>query len=191
MFCRKCGKENADGAVYCQKCGTLLEVEEETRVAKRESPETTSGEAATIFSINPTMKFVYAGYVLAVLAAFLFVALIGMLTSVSLGIPVLIGLLFLLVPAFYHIRQKLVRYRLTDTTVEIDSGFISRTTQNIPLHRIQDVIVTTTIHQRLLGFGDVVIDNASETGGKVILKNINTPNRYADELLKQMRLLDR
>ena len=128
MFCKKCGKENADDAVYCQKCGTLLEAEEETRVAKRKSRETTSGDASTIFSISPTMKFVYAGYVLAVFAAFLFVALFSMLTSVTLWIPVLIGLLFLLVPAFYHIKQKLVRYRLTDTTVEIDSGLVSRTT---------------------------------------------------------------
>jgi len=37
----------------------------------------------------------------------------------------------------------------------------------------------------------VVIDNASEQGGKVALKNIDSPRRYADMLLKQMRLLDK
>jgi hypothetical protein len=43
----------------------------------------------------------------------------------------------------------------------------------------------------MLGFGNLVIDNASEDGGKIILKNINTPKKYADILLKQMRLLNK
>jgi len=35
MYCNKCGTENADDAVYCKKCGALMEAEEETRVAVR------------------------------------------------------------------------------------------------------------------------------------------------------------
>jgi uncharacterized membrane protein YdbT with pleckstrin-like domain len=84
-----------------------------------------------------------------------------------------------------------VRYRLTETTVEIDRGLVSRTTQNIPLQRVQDVTVSATAFQRILGFGDIVIDNASESGGKVVLKNIGRPRKYADLLLRQMHLLDR
>lgn len=75
--------------------------------------------------------------------------------------------------------------------LEIDSGFISRTTRNVPLRRIQDVTVTTTVLQRLLGFGDLVVDNASEDVGKVVLKNINTPKKYADKLLAQIRKSER
>jgi nitrogen fixation protein len=47
----------------------------------------------------------------------------------------------------------------------------------VPLCRIQDVTISSTIPQRLLGFGDIVIDNASEQGGKIVLKNINSPRR--------------
>ncbi|MBK7803562.1 MAG: PH domain-containing protein [Chloracidobacterium sp.] len=72
----------------------------------------------------------------------------------------------------------------------MDEGLISRTTRNIPLRRIQDVTVTTTAMQRLLGFGDLMIDNASEDGGKVSLKNIDSPKEYADILLKHIRRLD-
>src|SRR5205823_1457999 len=103
---------------------------------------------------------------------------------------VVIGLLIFLIPAYYHIRQKLISYTLTESKLEIDTGFISRTTRNIPIRRIQDITVASNVWQRLLGFGDVVIDNASEEGGKVVLKNINTPNHYADVLLKQMRRLE-
>lgn len=189
MFCAKCGKENSDEAVYCQKCGRMLETEEETRVAVRQS-----GELATsqIFSISPTLKFVYAGYAAAILGAFLIVGLVALFVpAVSPIFAVLLGLLILLVPFYYHIKKKLVRYRLSDTTIEIDRGLVSRTTQNIPLRRIQDVTVSSTLAQRILGFGDIVIDNASEDGGKVVLDDIDSPRKYADLLLRQMRALDR
>ena len=211
MFCRKCGKENVEDAVYCQKCGTLLEPEEETRVAGRNIPEYVpprgpalgnsvatapdsdfGGEGdARIFSISPTLMFVKVGYVLAAIGALLLVAALTVLAFVPGWAAVLIGLALFLIPAFYHFKQKLVRYNLTDTTVEIDSGLLSRNTRNVPLRRIQDVTVSATAWQRLLGFGDVIIDNASEDGGKVVLKNINSPKHYADMLLRQMRLLDR
>jgi len=104
---------------------------------------------------------------------------------------VILGMALLLVPLYYHLRKKLVRYTLTDTTIEIDRGLISKTTQNIPLRRIQDVTVSATMMQRVLGFGNVIIDNASEDGGKVVLEGIDSPRKYAELLLKEMRELER
>jgi membrane protein YdbS with pleckstrin-like domain/ribosomal protein L40E len=192
MYCIKCGTANSDEAVFCQKCGYRFENEEETRIAVRRTDGSIVKGGEPIFSITPTLKFVKAGYGLAVVAAFLFVALMGiLLPGVWWLIAVAIGILFLAVPAYFHLKQKMVRYTLTDTTIEIDKGLISRSTQNVPLRRIQDVTVSSTFLQRLLGFGDIVIDNASETGGKVILDNIDSPRQYADLLLQQMRRLDR
>lgn len=203
MFCRKCGKENPDDAVYCQKCGTLLEPEEETRVAGRSTgiPDhrppsalgTSSDEADErdqIFFIRPTLIFVKIGYAAAVIGALLLVAALTILSFVPAWVAVSVGMLLLLIPGYYHLRQKLVGYKLTDTALEIDSGLVSRSTRNIPLRRIQDVTVSATAWQRVLGFGDVVIDNASQDGGRVVLKNINSPRHYADMLLRQMHLLD-
>jgi uncharacterized membrane protein YdbT with pleckstrin-like domain len=150
-------------------------------------------EDGEIFTISPTLKFVKAGYIGAAVAALLLVALTSALLSnyVSTWVAVLLGLLLFLVPAFYHIRQKFVRYTLTESKLEIDSGFISRTTRNVPIRRIQDVTVSATPWQRLLGIGDIVIDNASDEAGKTVLKNIDAPKRHADELLEQMRRLER
>ena len=150
------------------------------------------GEQAKIFSISPTLMFVKGGYVLAAAGALLLVALTSTFFSqfISVWMSVLIGLLLFLVPAYYHFRQKLVRYTLTDSTLEIDLGFISRTTRNVPIRRIQDVTVSATPWQRLLGFGDITIDNASDEDGKVVLKNINAAKKYADEVLRQIRRLD-
>ncbi len=198
MFCINCGHENLDAAKFCRKCGASLEAEEETRLAVRETSaeariggEAETDEAETeIFSISPTLMFVKAGYVLAALGALLLVATFSAFTSVSAWIAVLIGLFLFLIPAFYHVKQKLVRYTLTDSKLEIDEGLISRSTRSVPIRRIQDVTVSSSALQRLLGFGDLMIDNASDEGGKVILKNINRPKQYADILLRQMRRLE-
>jgi uncharacterized membrane protein YdbT with pleckstrin-like domain len=191
MFCTKCGTENSDSAAFCRRCGTALDAEEETRIAARSGGSEISTSDKVLFSVSPTVKFVMAGYGLAVIAAFLLVALLSaVLPAVSTLVAIVLGLLILLVPAYFHLRQKLVRYSLTETTIEIDRGLISRTTQNVPLRRIQDVTVTSTLFQRVLGFGDIVVDNASESGGKVILDNIDSPRKYANLLLEQMRKLD-
>ena len=186
MYCEKCGADNSETARFCRKCGADTDIEMETRVAVREN---TGDDEAEIFSISPTLMFVKAGYVLAAIGALLFVALLSVFlwSIVPVWLAIILSFTLFLIPAFYHFKQKLVRYRLTDSMLEIDSGFISRTTQNVPIRRIQDVTVTTSVLQRLLGFGDLVVDNASEDGAKVVLKNINTPKLYADKLLAQMR----
>jgi len=198
MFCTKCGARNSDEAIYCQKCGSLLEVEEETRIArplKNESPKTEDIEKE-IFSITPTLMFVKIGYAAAIFGALLLVAFLFSFeqffgVKIQPLVSVLAGLSLLLIPAFYHLKQKLVRYTLTDAKIEIDQGFISKTTKSIPLRTIQDVTVSATVPQRMLGFGNLIIDNASETGSKIVLKNINSPKKYAGVLLKQMRQLNK
>ncbi|CAN5880095.1 hypothetical protein BH24ACI1_BH24ACI1_19770 [soil metagenome] len=198
MFCIKCGAKNSLEAIYCQKCGALLEAEEETRIARHTKPETPDSDEAEreIFSIRPTLMFVKIGYALAVLGALLLVAIISFINintslEISALISVLAGLSLLLIPAFYHLKQKLVRFTLTDSKIEIDEGFISKTTKNVPLRTIQDITVSASVPQRMLGFGNLIIENAGETGGKIVLKNINTPKKYADVLLKQMRSLNK
>ena len=192
MYCTKCGAKNSDEAIYCQKCGNALEAEEETRIARKPAEETEDDERR-VFSISPTLMFVKMGYILAAIGALLVVALFAMLfpSSSFFFIALPIALALFLIPAYFHLRQRMVRYTLTDSKIEIDEGFIFQNSRNVPLRSIQDVSVSSTFTQRMLGFGNLEIDNASEDGGKIVLKNINTPKKYADILLRQMRLLDK
>ncbi|NNE98860.1 MAG: PH domain-containing protein [Pyrinomonadaceae bacterium] len=200
MFCIKCGAKNSDEALFCQKCGFQFEFEgeEETQIAKSPADQAASDEdeERSVFSIRPTLLFVKLGYGLAVIGAFLLVALIASLglfisSPVSAWIVVLIGLSLLLIPAYYHLKQKMVRYTLTDSKIEIDEGLISKTTRNVPLRIIQDVTVSANFYQRLLGFGDVEIENANESDSLIVLRNINSPKEHAAEMLDQMRRLNK
>lgn len=193
MYCIKCGADNLETAKYCRKCGGSFEADEETRVNVRDGGSDTDSQEAEIFTISPTLMFVKVGYAVAAVGALFFAAFTSAFLSnwISVWLSVVIGMLLFLIPAYYHFKQKLVSYKLTESKLEIDEGFISRTTRNVPIRRIQDVTVAATILQRILGFGDLTIDNASDDGGKVVLRNINTPTFYADVLLRQMRRLDK
>jgi membrane protein YdbS with pleckstrin-like domain len=156
---------------------------------RRADPPATESEEQTVFTVRPTLLFVKIGYLLAALAGLLLVALLAWQTFVTVPfyISIPLALALLLVPAYKHLLRNSVQYKLTDAKIEIDQGFISRTTRNIPLRNIQDVSVTTTIPQRLLRFGNVVVDNASESGGTTVLRNIPDPRRHADQILRELR----
>lgn len=193
MFCQRCGARNPDGAFYCNKCGIRLEEDEqETVLSKRFSSEDVEKQ---VFSIRPTLLLVKIGYLIAIIGAFPLVFLIHFVSSIfGISIPsvfyVLLGLSLLLIPAYYHFRRNIVSYTLTDSKIEIDEGFIFQQSRNIPLRSIQDVSVQSSLLQRLFGYGDILIDNASEDSGRIVLKNVEQPKKYADMVLKQLRKLD-
>jgi uncharacterized membrane protein YdbT with pleckstrin-like domain len=193
MFCIKCGSAMSEGAEFCAKCGYAAGDEEVTRVASHSSKalqfaDSEHPEEVHIFSVRPTAIFIQMGYVLAVLSGIILVVLLSL---IPFGAPwwllLLVGLSPLLVPAYHHLMRNMILYTLTDSKIEIDKGFISRTTRNIPLGKVQDVTVSASMMQRLMGFGDLVIENAGETTGRIVLKNISSPRHHADLLLQQLR----
>src|SRR5438309_1937793 len=193
MHCTNCGSYIPPGVRFCASCGSPATDPEETRIARHQSgvPEQTEEDELehVIFTTRPTLIFVKFGYAAAVIGAILVTVLLAMIPGVDVPwyVSLPLALSLLLVPAYYHLKRNMLRYTLTDSKIEIDYGLIARTTRNIPLAKIQDVTVSASILQRLLGFGSVVIDNASEVGGTTILHNINNPRQYSDLILRAMR----
>ena len=192
MHCSNCGSYIAPGVRFCSGCGAAATDPEATRIARVQSATPVRASESedfeeVVFTVRPTMIFIKLGYALAVVGAIALVFLLATFTPVPAYISVLLGLALLLIPAYYHIRRNTVRYTLTDSKMEIDKGLIARTTRNIPLSKIQDVTVSASIPQRILGFGDLIIDNASEEGGITVLHNISKPRHYADLLLRELR----
>src|SRR5918912_1763779 len=138
---------------------------------------------------GPTNFFIKIDYLAAALGAILLTILLALLAYLSVPwyVSLPLALALLLIPAYYHVRRNMVQYTLTDSKIMIDQGLVARTTRNIPLRNIQDVTVTATIPQRILGFGNLIIDNASEQGGTTILRHIDDPRHHADLLLRELR----
>ena len=199
MHCSECGSYIDPDARFCKQCGAPVGDNEETRIARpqRVVPIQHDDDNAdddvehVIFTARPTLLFVKLGYAVTVAGAIILTILLALIPWVKdnipwyVSLPIALGLL--LFPAYYHLKRNMVRYTVTDAKIEIDRGLISRTTRNIPLRKIQDVTVSASIFQRILGFGDVVVDNASEVGGTTILHNINNPRQHADLLLRELR----
>ena len=194
MHCTNCGAYIPAGARFCAGCGAAAIDPEMTRTAAVAQPSrslTARDDAPSdierqIFTARPTLLFIKAGYVVAALGAILLTILLAYF-GVSALIAVPVSLPLLIVPAYYHLKRNTIRYTLTDSKIEIDQGLIARTTRNIPLKTIQDVTVSATIPQRMLGYGNLIIDNASEQGGNVVLRNISDPRHHADLLLRELR----
>ncbi|MBA3806428.1 MAG: PH domain-containing protein [Acidobacteria bacterium] len=194
MHCTNCGSYIPANGRFCAGCGAAAVDPEITRTAvaaaqPARSParnEASGDIERQIFATRPTLLFIKVGYVAAALGAILLTILLA-----YFGVPALIAipvsLPLLLVPAYYHLKRNMIRYTLTDSKIEIDQGLIARTTRNIPLKTIQDVTVSATIPQRMLGYGNLIIDNASEQGGNVVLRNISDPRHHADLLLRELR----
>lgn len=201
-YCTSCGSSIAPGARYCSVCGGTAVNPERTQAAtinaavnplpSRFSPTTQIQSAEsieaerTVFKTAPTLLFIKAGYALAALGSIALIVVLA-LANAPASISIIVALALLLVPAFYHVRRNAIRYTLTDSKIEIDQGLLARTTRNIPLRNIQDVTVSASIAQRLLGVGNLVIDNANEANGKTILSNIRQPRHHADLLLRELR----
>jgi len=193
MRCPTCGSVLNPNSRFCDQCGAVAPDAEETRIA-RQTSRTPAAYADddiehVVFTVRPTMLFIKIGYAAAVIGAILITILLNMIKFIDIPwyIYLPLALSLLLIPAYYHLKRNMVRYTLTYSKLEIDYGLIARTTRNILLAKIQDVTVSASIPQRILGFGDVVIDNASEVGGTTVLHNINNPRQYADLILRELR----
>jgi membrane protein YdbS with pleckstrin-like domain len=154
-----------------------------------QTPREADEAERVIFTVRPTFLFIGIGYALAAAAAVGLSILLAMFAGqyISAPVAVLLTLPLLLIPAYKHLKRNTIKYTLTDSKIEIDQGLLARKTRNIPLRNIQDVTVSTTIPQRIFGFGDLVIENANEVGGQTLLDNIPQPRRHAELLLRELR----
>ena len=142
-------------------------------------------EEETIFIISPAFYGILAQYFFALLLAVGVTAGMAYL-KIPLWIALAISAVFFIRPIYHHIKHNHTIYKLTTVKVEIESGLFSKTSRNVPLRHIQDVTVSQTFGERMIGVGDVVIDSAA-VGGKILMPNIKDPRKYSEMILNQLQ----
>src|SRR5215475_2182560 len=187
MFCNKCGQQLPDTSQFCNSCGAPV-----TAPALRTaSPSALVADEQELFTVRPTMIFVWMRYLFATLVVIATAAIAGTLHYkkpdaidglVAFIIIAAVAVVAFFFPVYRHILRLREVYTLTNHKLVMRYGLIAKIFRNIPLGKIQDVTVTASVFQRLLNLGNIEIDSASEAG-KIILDDIHFPDRYANMIL--------
>src|ERR1700722_8013882 len=135
--------------------------------------------------IRPSMKTVWASYAIAVV-----LILAGMWVYFeypqSQNWPPWVAAILLIVlvpPMKMHLSRRLIKMRMHDDHLTLETGFLSRTRRTVDMAKIQDVTVRQTFGQRLLGVGDLRLESAGESGGAIAIGNLDRPRQLADEII--------
>jgi membrane protein YdbS with pleckstrin-like domain len=143
------------------------------------------GKDDVIFSISPTFYEVMPSYVLAVVLSL--IVTVGVAYAQGpLFVSLIAAAIFFIRPIFRHWRLKHTVYTLTGAKLEIRTGILSKDARSIPLRHIDNVEVSETLRERLMGIGDVLIDSPA-LDSKMVLENINNPRKYADLIMEQLQ----
>ena len=132
-------------------------------------------------TIHPSMKGVWAAYVVALLVA---LAADWAVLNYTDARPWVLAVPFAVFffPVRMQLKARLVSLRLHDDHLTLESGFLSSTRRTIDMAKIQDVTVRQTFGQRLMGVGDIMLESAGESGGMAI-RNLDGPRELADEII--------
>jgi membrane protein YdbS with pleckstrin-like domain len=206
LFCNRCGaKTNQAGGLRrpgrpspprparrapvtaAPEDESFEEYEEEDYPERRDQDyrEEPTGKDDVVFSISPAFFEVLPSYMFALLLSLAVTAAVayarGPLFFALIGAAVLF-----IRPIFRHIRLKHTVYTLTGSKLEVRTGILSKDSKSIPLRHIDNVEISETLKERLIGIGDIFIDSAA-LDSKMVLENIKNPRKYADLIMNQLQ----
>jgi len=133
--------------------------------------------------IRPSMKFIKAGYVFALLVVCAAVIVHYNYMADEHPTPWLpmASLLVLLWPIKRHIRRQTVKLTIAGEKLRYETGLASKSTRLIQLPKVQDVRVIQSLSQRMFGVGDISIETAGENS-RLIVENLDNPQALAEEI---------
>jgi membrane protein YdbS with pleckstrin-like domain len=201
MFCHRCGKSLPPESRFCNGCGAGVVVDQPVAATTPRSPVNIPLSSSpkpilqpqeneeVIFRLRPSFYSAGTTYIGAAIFSLLAIAVFGYF-ALPIGISLALSLASFIVPLIRHIQRNRVMYTLTPSKIEIDYGIFSKTVRNIPLRNAQDVTVSATLFERMIGVGDVIIDSAAEAS-KIRMRQIPDPRKHADLILQQLQRIHR
>lgn len=141
--------------------------------------------------VRPSTTLVVITYISAVLltAVIAYIGFSSKLKSDAWMVAFLIPAIMMLAAASKHMRAAFTTMELAGDRLKFESGMLSKTSRSVPLSKVQDVSVSQTVGQRLLGLGDLTIETAGESG-RLKMQEINSPRVVAEKILDRVAELN-
>lgn len=144
MNCSACGTPLSEGAAFCAKCGKAVAAAVAAAAAPGGAPVPSTGEELPIFESRPVVLPSLGAWFLAFL---------------TVGIALF----------FYWLRHLSVRYKVTTKRVLIETGILSKRTDNTELYRVRDAAIVRPFWQRLVGTANIVLVTTDTTHPQLTL----------------------
>jgi putative membrane protein len=140
--------------------------------------------------IHPSMKSVYAGYLVAIVIAGAAMWGIRQYATNPPDWLYAVPLVVLIFPIRAHIARIAVRLQFHDDHLTLETGLFSRTRRTLDTAKIQDVTVQQSFGQRLAGVGDLILEDSGESGG-MAMRGFDKPRQIADEIIASSKRVQR
>ncbi|MBQ3551897.1 MAG: PH domain-containing protein [Clostridia bacterium] len=90
---------------------------------------------------------------------------------------------------FLGIPLSFTRYRMSEDRIFLESGFFSTKVEEILLYRVQDISLSMTLGDKIVGVGSITIQSSDKTMPTLVLKRIKDPRRIKEMLNRQVELM--
>ncbi|MDX1980879.1 MAG: PH domain-containing protein [Bryobacteraceae bacterium] len=135
--------------------------------------------------VRPSTTLIKVRYALAILVA----AVIGYYSYTLKNRYLLAGLavpaLLIVSAAGRHVRTRFVTLEVVGDRLKLEEGMASKTSRSVPLAKVQDITVSQSAGQRLLGVGDISIVTAGDTG-RLTVNDVSAPRAVAEKILDRV-----
>ena len=150
MICPFCGASIKDEhPKFCPSCGKTITSAAAAPMVQAPSGVLAPGQEETFFEGKP--------------------AAIG-----SVGALLIVILTAGLAAIYFWIRASGTRYRITSQRVIVETGLLSKRTDQLDLYRIVDFVVERSFGQRIMGTGTITIDSMDKTTPVTRIEGIRT-----------------
>lgn len=135
-------------------------------------------------TVRPSTTLIKARYALALLVAGLAMYYYSTMKQKAWLAVLVVPAVLVASALSRHLAIRFTTLELAGDRLKLDSGVASKTSRSVPLGKVQDITVSQTLGQRLLGVGDITVVTAGDGG--LTIRDVSGPKMIAEKILERV-----